>query len=118
MRWELGEIFRVREYKGRAMRAASYQIKASEWVPEAWVSHRTERGWRRLWVQSFSHLLGPPPRTFATQEEADACAFLMAQALIDRIQADPGSAPCETGRPLSRYLCRLLGGRRRGVKPR
>lgn len=97
-------IFRTREYKGRAIRGASYEIGAGSWAPEACFSQYTENGWRQLWVQSFSHLVGPRGVKFATQKEADEYAFCLARTLIDRI------AP-EFEKPARRELLRL--GRRR-----
>jgi hypothetical protein len=81
-------IFRTREYKGCAIRAASYQVGPESWAPEACFSHYTENGWRQLWVQSFWHLFGPQNLIFPTQKDADNYAFRLAGSLIDKIQPD------------------------------
>jgi hypothetical protein len=104
-------IFRTREYKGCAIRAASYQVAAGSWIPEACFSQYTEGGWRQLWIQSFSHLFGPQGLTFPTQKDADEYAFRIASVLIDKIQPELQARPQR-----SRFRFRLpkgLGSRRR-----
>jgi hypothetical protein len=81
-------IFRTREYKGCAIRAASYQVGPDSWAPEACFSQYTENGWRQLWVQSFGHLFGSQDLTFPSQKDADNYAFRLAGSLIDKIEPD------------------------------
>jgi hypothetical protein len=88
MDYDFRSIFRTREYKGCAIRAASYQVGPESWAPEACFSQYTEDGWRQLWIQSFGHLLGPQDVTFPTQKDADNYAFRLAGSLIDKIQPE------------------------------
>jgi hypothetical protein len=93
MNREFPWIFRTREYKGCAIRAASYETEPGSWIPEACFSQYTEGGWRQLWIQSFGHLFGPQGLTFLTQKDADEYAFRIACVLIDKIQPDLQARP-------------------------
>lgn len=77
-------IFRVREYKGCDIQAASYRLGANGWVPEACFSLETEKGMRRVWIASFAHCFGMHDLIFRNKIEADNCAFSMARTLIDK----------------------------------
>lgn len=68
---ESNVIFRIKEYKGCDIRAASYKSAAQGWIPEACFCIRTEKGLRRVWIASFAHCFGIPDLTFRSKIEAD-----------------------------------------------
>src|SRR5262245_4254963 len=105
---ETGLIFRTKEYKGCAIRAASYQVGPRDWAAEACFWQHTERGWTQIWIQSFAHLFGNPRVTFPSQNDADRYAFRLAQMLIDKTLTDlEETAPPSTS-PSTGYLAKLL----------
>jgi hypothetical protein len=75
----------VGEYRGCAIRGASYRSPAGDWVPEAYWWQYTEAGPVRLWAKSFEHLFAAERPTFETREPADRHAFQLAKAVIDRL---------------------------------
>jgi len=103
-------LFRTREYKDRAIQAASYQVAPDRWVPEACFWHYTERGWRRLWIKSFEHLFATQGLTFPNQQEADNYAFRLARTLIDKTLADLQQPASRRPFALATYLPKMLKG--------
>lgn len=112
MDYDFRSIFRTREYKGCAIRAASYQVGPESWAPEACFSQYTENGWRQLWVQSFGHLFGPEV-TFPTQKDADNYAFRLAGSLIDKIQPELKEPVLRSKFPFSRRHLKSFSPERR-----
>jgi hypothetical protein len=113
MEHDFSLIFRTREYKGCAIRAASYQVGPDSWAPEACFSQYTENGWRQLWVQSFGHLFGPQVLTFPTQKDADNYAFRLAGSLIDKIQPELQGQVSRRILPFARRHPKSLNAERR-----
>ena len=77
-------ISRTLEYRGCGIRAASYEVQAQSWLPEACVWLCTEEGHRKIWVHSFSHCFAAEELTFRNQFDADRWAFDAAKSIIDR----------------------------------
>lgn len=105
---ETSFIFQMKEYRGCGIRPASYKVGPRDWVPEACFWLHTENGWRRLWINSFTHCLATSDLTFPNKIEADACAFTLARTLIDRTLPE-FDAPESQARPSRRdYLSRIF----------
>ena len=113
MNQEYGWILRTREYKGCAIRGASYQVAPGSWAPEACISQYTRDGWKQLWVQSFGHLFGPQGLTFPSRTDADNYAFRLAHTLIDRIQPELQEPAAKSLLPFARRLPKTLKTGRR-----
>jgi hypothetical protein len=84
MNKETAWILRTTEHRGCGITAASYRSGNGDWIPEACFWLITEVGWRRLWINSFSHYFGPREATFKSKIEADNCALRIARTLIDK----------------------------------
>jgi hypothetical protein len=84
-------VVRTQQYKGCGIRAASYKIGPEDWVPEACFWVRSKNGWTRMWVNSFAHFFEVYDLTFASETDADTCAFNLARRLIDKTQHDLNS---------------------------
>jgi hypothetical protein len=102
-----GSIMRTQEYKGCGIHAASYKV-GPDWVPEACFWVRTKKGWTRMWVNSFAHFFEIPELTFSSETEADACAFRLARALIDKTLPDLNSPRWRSRGTRSAYLSKIL----------
>ena len=72
------------EYRGCGIRAASYEVQAQSWLPEACVWLHTEEGHRKIWVHSFSHCFSADELTFPNKFDADHWALDAAKSIIDR----------------------------------
>jgi hypothetical protein len=108
MATEPGLIFRTKEYKGHAIRGASYQVGPRDWAAEACFWQHTEKGWMQLWIQSFAHLFSSPRLTFPSQKDADSHAFRLAQMLIDKTLAELEEPAPPSASPLAAYLAKML----------
>jgi hypothetical protein len=64
-------ISQTLEYRGCGIRAASYELRAQSWLPEACVWLHTDDGHRKLWVHSFAHCFAAEELTFQNKIEAD-----------------------------------------------
>ena len=106
-------IFRIKEYKGCDIHAASYKSAAQGWIPEACFCIRTENGPRRVWIASFAHCFGIQALTFRSKIEADSYAFSMARTLIDKTspEFERTSEPSPSSR--SHYLAKIVRFARR-----
>jgi len=102
-----GSIMRTQEYKGCGIHAASYKV-GPDWVPEACFWVRTKNGRTRMWINSFARFFEIPERTFSSETEADACAFLLARRLIDKTLPDLNSPRPFSHGTRSAYLSRIL----------
>jgi hypothetical protein len=102
-----GSIARTQEYKGCGIHAASYKV-GTDWVPEACFWVRTKNGWTRMWINSFARFFEIPELTFSSESEADACAFRLAQRLIDKTLPDLNSPKLRMGGTRAAYLSRIL----------
>jgi hypothetical protein len=77
-------ISQTLEYRGCGIRAASYELRAQSWLPEACVWLHTDDGHRKLWVHSFAHCFAAEELTFQNKVEADHWALEAAKSIIDR----------------------------------
>jgi hypothetical protein len=107
-------MIRTQEYKGCGIHAASYKV-GTDWVPEACFWVHTKSGWTRMWINSFARFFEIPELTFSTESEADACAFRLAQRLIDKTLPDLNSPLSRAGGTRSAYLSRILHIARRSL---
>src|SRR5512139_2680181 len=75
--WRLGMEFdeslfsNTLEHRGCGIRAASYEVAPTRWLPEACVWVRMETGARKIWVHSFAHCFAAEQLTFANKIDAD-----------------------------------------------
>ena len=72
------------EYRGCGIRAASYELRAHSWLPEACVWLHTKDGNRKMWVHSFAHCFAAEELTFHNKLDADHWALEAAKSIIDR----------------------------------
>ena len=103
-----GAILRAVEYKRCTIRATSYQVGPSEWVPEAYFWKYTETGWKRFWVKSFEHLFGGQGITFPDRRDADFQAFGLARTLIDTISGERPKPILKTKLSWASYLTKFV----------
>jgi len=80
-------ISHTREYRGCGIRAASYELRAQSWLPEACVWLHTEGGQRKMWIHSFAHCFAAEELTFQNKIAADHWALEAAKSIIDRALA-------------------------------
>lgn len=78
------EVFHSVNHRGCGIRAASYLVAPSSWLPEACVWLKTENGPRRVWVHSFAHCFDAEKLTFPNKLDADGWALGAARIIIDR----------------------------------
>ena len=72
------------EHRGCGIRAASYEVAPTRWLPEACVWVRMETGARKIWVRSFAHCFAAEQLTFGNKLDADNWAMVAAKSIIDR----------------------------------
>jgi hypothetical protein len=103
------------EHRGCGIRAASYEVAPTRWLPEACVWVRMETGARKLWVHSFAHCFAAEQLTFGNKLDADNWALVAAKSIIDRAveQLEP-STQNRTGRRTNR-LSRIWASTRRSL---
>jgi len=106
---------RTREYKGCGIRAASYKVGPRDWVPEACFWVHSKRGWTTMWVNSFAHFFDFQNQTFPNETDADACAFRLAQRLIDKTLPDLNLPIWRNRGMRAAYLSRILQIARRSL---
>jgi len=106
------------EHRGCGIRAASYEVEPTRWLPEACVWVRMETGARKIWVHSFAHCFAAEQLTFANKLDADNWALVAAKSIIDRTfeQIDT-YGPTQTGRRVT-FLSRLWSVTRRSLSGR
>jgi hypothetical protein len=80
------------EHRGCGIRAASYEVVPTRWLPEACVWVRMETGARKIWVRSFAHCFAAEHLTFSNKLEADSWALVTAKSIIDRAVEQPDSS--------------------------
>jgi hypothetical protein len=80
------------EHRGCGIRAASYEVAPTRWLPEACVWVRMESGARKIWVRSFAHCFAAEHLTFSNKIEADSWALVTAKSIIDRAVEQPDSS--------------------------
>lgn len=106
------------EHRGCGIRAASYEVAPTCWLPEACVWVRMETGARKLWVHSFAHCFAAEQLTFGNKLDADNWALVAAKSIIDRAfeQIEP-STQNRTG-PRANRLSRIWELTRRSLSVR
>ena len=72
------------KHRGCGIRAASYSVGPTAWLPEACVWLETEAGLKRVWVHSFAHCFDAEKLTFPNKLDADGWALIAARTIIDR----------------------------------
>ena len=106
------------EHRGCGIRAASYEVAPTRWLPEACVWVRMENGARKLWVHSFAHCFAAEQLTFANKLEADNWALVAAKSIIDRaVEQLDSSTQTQTG-PRAKVFSRIWGFTRRSLSTR
>jgi hypothetical protein len=106
------------EHRGCGIRAASYEIAPTRWLPEACVWVHLETGARKLWVHSFAHCFAAEHLTFASKVDADTWALVAAKSIIDRaVDRSDSSTQTKTG-PRTNYLSRIWSLTRRSFSVR
>jgi hypothetical protein len=105
---ETSWVFRTKEYRGCGIRAASYKVGLSGWIPNACFWLHTDGGLRRLWVASFAHCLATHDLTFPNKIEADACAFNLARTLIDKTLPEFDLSTSYSRPTKTKYLAKML----------
>jgi hypothetical protein len=108
MKNEPARLVRTSQYKGRPIRAASFQVGPEKWVSEACFWVYTEKGFTQLWTKSFEHLLGGEAPPFPSQKEADRYAFRLAELLIDKTVSKSQEPPSENRSVSTTYPARKL----------
>jgi len=108
-------ISKTLEHRGCGLRAASYEVEPTCWLPEACVWVRMETGARKIWVRSFAHCFAAEQLTFGNKLDADNWALVAAKSIIDRVfeQLEP-STQSRTGRRTNR-LSRIWASTRRSL---
>lgn len=84
MEFDQSLISNTLEHRGCGIRAASYEVEPTRWLPEACVWVRMETGARKIWVRSFAHCFAAEQLTFANKLDADSWALVAAKSIIDR----------------------------------
>ena len=107
MEFDESLISNTLEHRGCGIRAASYEVEPTRWLPEACMWMRMETGARKIWVHSFAHCFAAEQLTFGNKLDADNWALVAAKSIIDRAfeQLD-SSRQTRTG-PRANYLSRL-----------
>jgi len=106
------------EHRGCGIRAASYEVAPTRWLPEACLWVQLETGARKLWVRSFAHCFDADQLTFANKLEADNWALVAAKSIIDRAVEDrDAAADIPTGWRANRFS-RIWRFTRRSLSPR
>lgn len=118
MEFDQSLISNTLEHRGCGIRAASYEVAPTRWLPEACVWVRMETGARKLWVHSFAHCFAAEQLTFGNKLDADNWALVAAKSIIDRAceQLEP-STQNRTGSQTNR-LARIWGLTRRALSVR
>ena len=115
MEFDQSLVSNTLEHRGCGIRAASYEVAPTRWLPEACVWVRMETGARKLWVNSFAHCFAAEQLTFGNKLDADNWALVAAKSIIDRTfeQLEP-STQNRTGRRTNR-LSRIWASARRSL---
>jgi hypothetical protein len=115
MEFDQSLVSNTLEHRGCGIRAASYEVEPTRWLPEACVWVRMETGARKLWVHSFAHCFAAEQLTFGNKLDADNWALVAAKSIIDRAfeQLEP-STQNRKGRRTNR-LSRIWASTRRSL---
>lgn len=118
MEFDQSLVSNTLEHRGCGIRAASYEVEPTRWLPEACVWVRLETGARKIWVHSFAHCFAAEQLTFTNKLDADNWALVAAKSIIDRAfeQLDACS-PTQAGRRVT-YFSRLCSVTRRSLPGR
>ena len=91
------------EHRGCGIRAASYEVAPTRWLPEACMWVRMETGARKIWVHSFAHCFAAEQLTFGNKIDADSWALVAAKSIIDRAVEQLDSSPDIKSLPRSKF---------------
>lgn len=97
------------EHRGCGIRAASYEVAPTRWLPEACVWFQMESGARKFWVHSFAHCFAAEQLTFHNKLDADNWALEAARSIIDRAYETLESSSQMPMAPQANYLSRAFG---------
>lgn len=118
MEFDESLISNTLEHRGCGIRAASYEVAPTRWLPEACVWVHMDIGARKIWVHSFAHCFAAEQLTFSTKLDADCWALVTAKSIIDRA-FEQLEAPSQTRvGPRTNYFSRILGLTRRSLTTR
>jgi len=106
------------EHRGCGIRAASYEVEPTRWLPEACVWVHMETGARKIWVHSFAHCFTADQLTFGNKLDADNWALVAAKSIIDRAVEQLDSPRQKQTGPRANYLSRLWSLMRRSLSGR
>ena len=101
------------EHRGCGIRAASYEVAPTRWLPEACMWVQTETGSRKIWVHSFAHCFAAEQLTFSNKLDADNWALEAAKSIIDRASEKLESSSQAQTQPQANYFSRVFGLTRR-----
>lgn len=118
MEFDQSLISNTLEHRGCGIRAASYEVEPTRWLPEACVWVRMETGARKMWVHSFAHCFAAEQLTFANKFDADSWALVAAKTIIDRAFEQPDSSRQNQKGPRANHLSRLWSLTRRSLSVR
>lgn len=106
------------EHRGCGIRAASYEVEPTRWLPEACVWVRLETGARKIWVHSFAHCFAAEQLTFTNKLDADSWAMVAAKSIIDRALGQLDSPGQIQKRSRANHFSRLWSLTRRSLAVR
>ena len=118
MEFDQSLISNTLEHRGCGIRAASYEVEPTRWLPEACVWVRMETGARKMWVHSFAHCFAADQMTFANKLDADSWALVVAKTIIDRAFEQLDYPRQNQKGPRADYLSRLWSLTRRSFSVR
>lgn len=103
------------EHRGCGIRAASYEVAPTRWLPEACVWVHMESGARKMWVHSFAHCFAAEQLTFANKLDADNWALVAAKSIIDRAVEQLDSSTQNRTGPRTKVFSRFWSLTRRSL---
>lgn len=115
MEFDESLISNTLEHRGCGIRAASYEVAPTRWLPEACVWVRMETGARKIWVHSFAHCFAAEQLTFGNKLDADNWALVAAKSIIDRAVEQLDSSTQTRAGPRAKGFSRIWGFTRRSL---
>lgn len=115
MEFDESLISHTLEHRGCGIRAASYEVAPTRWLPEACVWVHMESGARKMWVHSFAHCFAAEQLTFANKLDADNWALVAAKSIIDRAVEQLDSSTQNRTGPRTKVFSRFWSLTRRSL---
>ena len=115
MEFDESLISNTLEHRGCGIRAASYEVAPTRWLPEACVWVRMETGARKIWVHSFAHCFAAEQLTFGNKLDADNWALVAAKSIIDRAVEQLDYSTQTRAGPRAKGFSRIWGFTRRSL---